>query len=46
MSTGVPPGSAPPSRSALAVLAWVWVVVSFLYGVYQLLIKIPALFGS
>jgi len=34
------------SRGVLAVLAWAWVVVPFLYGVYQLLIKIPALFGS
>jgi hypothetical protein len=30
----------------LAVLAWVWVLVPFGYGLYQLLIKIPALFGS
>ena len=30
---------------ALAVLAWLWVLVPFGYGVYQLLIKIPALFG-
>lgn len=36
----------PTSRAALSVLAWAWVVVPFLYGVYQLLSKIPALFGS
>jgi hypothetical protein len=30
---------------AVAWLAWVWVVVPFLYGLYQLLIKVPALFG-
>lgn len=46
MSNDVPPGSVPTSRVALAVLAWAWVVVPFLYGVHQLLIKIPALFGS
>ncbi|RZT87735.1 hypothetical protein EV383_4661 [Pseudonocardia sediminis] len=28
-----------------AVVAWLWVVVPFGYGLYQLLIKIPALFG-
>lgn len=25
---------------------WLWVVVPFGYGLYQLVIKIPALFGS
>ena len=29
----------------VAVLAWLWVLVPFGYGLYQLLIKIPALFG-
>ena len=28
-----------------AVLAWLWVLVPFGYGLYQLLVKIPALFG-
>ena len=28
-----------------AVLAWVWVLIPLGYGLYQLLIKIPALFG-
>jgi hypothetical protein len=28
-----------------AVLAWLWVLIPFCYGLYQLLIKIPALFG-
>ncbi|MGH3587066.1 MAG: MFS transporter small subunit [Pseudonocardia sp.] len=27
-------------------MAWAWVTVPFLYGLYQLLVKIPALFGS
>lgn len=39
-------GSTSNGRVALTVPAWGWVVVPFLYGVYQLLIKIPALFGS
>ena len=30
---------------ALMVLAWLWVLVPFSYGLYQLVIKIPALFG-
>ncbi|HEX6403985.1 MAG TPA: hypothetical protein VF003_12635 [Pseudonocardiaceae bacterium] len=34
------------SRAVLTVLAWAWVGVPFGYGLYQLLIKIPALFGS
>lgn len=37
---------APESRAVLTILAWAWVTVPFLYGLYQLLIKIPALFGS
>lgn len=34
-----------PVSPILAVLAWLWVLVPFGYGLYQLLIKIPALFG-
>lgn len=30
---------------ALMVLAWLWVLVPFSYGLYQLVIKIPAIFG-
>ena len=30
---------------ALMVLAWLWVLVPFSSGLYQLVIKIPALFG-
>jgi hypothetical protein len=29
----------------IAVLAWLWVLVPFSYGLYQLLGRIPALFG-
>ncbi|MGH3772469.1 MAG: MFS transporter small subunit [Pseudonocardiaceae bacterium] len=38
-------GSASSSRVVLTTLAWAWVAVPFLYGLYQLLVKIPALFG-
>ncbi len=39
-------GSTSNGRAVLTALAWAWVVVPFLYGLYQLLIKIPALFGT
>ncbi len=29
-----------------AVLAWLWVLVPFGYGFYQLLVKLPALFAG
>jgi hypothetical protein len=42
--------SAPSAPSAVnpvfAALAWLWVLVPFGYGLYQLLVKIPALFGT
>jgi len=28
-----------------AVLAWIWVSVPLAYGIYELIVKIPALFG-
>jgi hypothetical protein len=31
-------------RTVLAVVAWLWVLIPFLYGVYSLVLKIPALF--
>jgi hypothetical protein len=34
-----------PISPVLAALAWLWVLVPFGYGLYQLLVKIPALFG-
>ncbi|MCW0214686.1 MAG: hypothetical protein OJJ54_15105 [Pseudonocardia sp.] len=37
-TTGRPP-------VALVVIAWLWVLVPFLYGLYSLVVKIPALFG-
>lgn len=35
-----------PAGPVLAPLAWLWVLVPFGYGLYQLLLKIPALFGG
>ena len=31
---------------ALVALVWLWVLIPFGYGLYQLIIKIPALFGT
>lgn len=39
-------GSASNGRVVLTAVVWAWVTVPFLYGLYQLLIKVPALFGS
>ena len=30
----------------LAGLLWLWVLIPFSYGIYQLVVKIPALFGT
>jgi len=30
----------------LAGLLWLWVLIPFSYGLYQLVAKIPALFGT
>lgn len=30
----------------LTALVWAWVLAPLLYGLYQLLIKVPALFSS
>jgi hypothetical protein len=32
-------------RTALAVVAWLWVLVPFTYGIWELLIKVVQLFG-
>ncbi|CAM2983951.1 MFS transporter small subunit [Mycobacterium simiae] len=32
--------------TALRVVSWLWVGVPFSYGLYQLVVKIPALFLS
>ncbi|MGH3529146.1 MAG: MFS transporter small subunit [Pseudonocardiaceae bacterium] len=40
------PVDEPGNRAPLMVLAWIWVLAPFGYGVYELVAKIPALFGS
>jgi hypothetical protein len=40
------PVDEPSNWSPLMVLAWLWVLAPFGYGVYELVVKIPALFGS
>ncbi|MBP1326309.1 hypothetical protein JOF28_001541 [Leucobacter exalbidus] len=35
-----------PVPRPLIVLAWAWVVIPFGYGLWQLVLKIPGLFGS
>ena len=45
MSTRETTGATRPISPVVAVLAWLWVLVPFGYGLYQLVIKIPALFG-
>jgi hypothetical protein len=37
-------GGAAPTRTPLIVVAWAWVGLPFLYGVYSLVLKVPALF--
>ena len=34
------------NRSALMVVAWLWVGLPFAYGLYQLIIKVVQLFQS
>ena len=38
-------GTGRPISPVLMALAWLWVLVPFGYGLYQLVLKIPALFG-
>lgn len=30
----------------IGIVAWLWVLIPFAYGLYQLVIKIPALFAG
>ena len=32
------------NRSALMVIAWLWVGIPFLYGVYELILKVIQIF--
>ncbi len=34
-----------PTLRLVAVVAWLWVLIPLAYGVHQLVVKIPALFG-
>ncbi|MFI5610543.1 hypothetical protein [Amycolatopsis sp. NPDC051903] len=33
-------------RTVLLVIAWLWVLVPFVYGVYELILKVIDLFGG
>jgi hypothetical protein len=35
-----------PQRTLLMVVTWLWVLLPFLYGVWQLLIKVVPLFSG
>ncbi len=43
-----PASTAPPSggggRTVLPAVAWLWVLIPFVYGVVMLVLKLPALF--
>ncbi|HEY0573688.1 MAG TPA: hypothetical protein VGD73_06265 [Pseudonocardia sp.] len=39
------PEATSPVRLVVTVIAWLWVLVPFLYGVWQLLIKVVPLFS-
>ena len=34
------------STLVIGIVAWLWVLIPFAYGLYQLVVKIPALFGG
>lgn len=34
------------TQKVIGVVAWLWVGLPFLYGLVQLIVKIPALFSS
>lgn len=40
------PGRPEGGTLVIAVVAWLWVLVPFAYGLYQLIVKIPALFAG
>jgi hypothetical protein len=46
MSTSTESATTPRINIPLAVFMWLWVAIPFGYGLYQLLIKIPALFST
>lgn len=46
MSATGTPEPAPGRQRVIGVVAWLWVGLPFLYGLIQLVGKIPALFSS
>jgi hypothetical protein len=46
MTTSTESATKQAVSTPLVVLAWLWVAVPFGYGLYQLLVKIPALFSG
>ncbi|WP_328611852.1 hypothetical protein OG943_22950 [Amycolatopsis sp. NBC_00345] len=34
------------ARTLLLVVAWLWVLIPFVYGVYELILKVVDLFGG
>ena len=36
----------PAGTLVIGIVAWLWVLIPFAYGLYQLIIKIPALFAG
>ncbi|MGQ0573470.1 MAG: MFS transporter small subunit [Pseudonocardia sp.] len=46
MSTNESAAVTPTVNIPLAVFMWLWVAIPFSYGLYQLVIKIPALFSA
>jgi len=36
----------PANMLLIGIFAWLWVLIPFAYGLYQLIIKIPALFAG
>jgi hypothetical protein len=46
MSTFGDEGRRSPLFWVLVVVAWLWVAVPFAYGLFQLLLRIPALFSG
>ena len=45
MTTMPEESQSPPSRTPLLILAWLWVVLPFAYGVYELIRKVTQLFS-
>lgn len=41
-----PTSTSSPQTTAVMVVAWLWVLLPFLYGVWQLLIKVVPLFSG